>query len=230
MRVFLGSLAALMVAALCFTGSAAALSCVAPPEDLAVVTITGDVPAQGWFGEAEVPVVVGVVVEGTPIDTPLEPRDRLALVEVLAGLRLEEVDAHVEIVADDLISWGVEPFGVGDHVFLRLDDGADPAAGILAGPCSWGTNQRYTPQQIEDLLVLADEHSVAVVFPTVAEPEPDPIATTTTTTTTTPTTSNSVPVAGAVGSSSNWAIWLIGALGGLAAVAAGGVLFLRARR
>ena len=172
-------------------GPAAALSCVAPPPDVAEVTITGEVPDEGWYGEAEVPVVIGRVVEGTRAQ-PEAAGDRLALVEVIGGLRLDAVPAEIEIIADDLVGWGHPVFAVDEHLFLRIEEwnvsAGDLAGGIADGPCSW--NDRYTPDEIESLLALADEYDVPVVAPTQSPtsvpPTSEPSTTTTTTTTTVP--------------------------------------------
>lgn len=173
-------------------GPAAALSCVAPPPDVAEVTITGEVPDEGWYGEAEVPVVIGRVVEGTK-GQPEAAGDRLALVEVIGGLRLDAVPAEIEIIADDLIGWGHPVFAVDEHLFLRVDEWnvteGDLAGGIADGPCSW--NDRYTPDEIESLLALADEYDVPVVLP--AQPPTSVPPTSVPPTSVPPTTTTTVP-------------------------------------
>lgn len=89
--------------------------------------------------------------------------DRLALVEVLGGLRLDAVPETVEIEADELLGWG-HPFYVeGEYVFLRLDGAVELDAGIPRGPFSW--DSRYVEAEIDALLTLAEEHDLAVVKP-----------------------------------------------------------------
>jgi len=160
---------------------ASALSCVRPHSDIDEITITGEIPAENWYWGVDVPVVIGRVIEATLGESLTEQGERLALVEVVLGLRLDAVPETVEIVAGPLASWGHPVYSVGDHVFLRMEEGDDLDTGIAKGACS--SSGSHTEDEIESLIALADDYDVETVRPVPI------VAETTTTTTTAPVTS-----------------------------------------
>ncbi|MFT5201305.1 MAG: hypothetical protein ACI9C1_000677 [Candidatus Aldehydirespiratoraceae bacterium] len=178
MRIRLPLLLVTLVTSLFLTASpSAALSCVGRPDGLEEATITGVPLTDAMYVELDVPVVMGIVLEGTStdVDHNAGPGERLALVEVIAGLRLDSVPHEVEVVTDMLTGWGYPTYAAGEHVFLRVNEG-DTAERFDDGPCSF--NSRFTRDQIDGFLTLAKENAVPIVFPVEEAPETTVPATT----------------------------------------------------